>query len=534
MSGPAPEFGQRSEFYTFAPETLAQELPEFTIRREVGKGSMGIVYDAVRKQDQRRVALKVLPPSLTLTERALARFLREAELMEKVAHPAIVKALEHGRHGRLHYFVMEFVDGVTVEERVKNGPLPARRAAEIGAQVARALHFAHERGIVHRDIKPGNLMLREDGSVVITDFGLARETGTGSLTESGAIVGTPIYMPPEQVLGERGGVGTRSDVYGLGATLYQLVTGAAPFQAETAQGVLKAVLEHEPRPPSALQNDLPRELEAVILKAMEKEPGRRYGSALELAEDLERFLRDEPVLAPRRGSVHRALRALARHKFAVLGTLVLLALAIGAWQLHLERSRWHVATQLEEANSALLESAMPRDEHQRPRSEEQREQLARDAEALAADVIEQEPGEERAWYLRARARQRLRDHKGALSDLATFERLHGSPTEDLLYIRLFSLAGMHEPDSALRMQETVRALLGLEGAERGTTACAERLVAIAEEALSGPETLRLLELARTLVKGTDVQSVALHARIDAAIAGAAGSRPSGEGTNSAK
>ena len=290
MTGGAPQFGQRSEFYTFAPETLAQELPEFTIQREVGKGSMGIVYDAVRKQDNHRVALKVLPPSLTLTERALARFLREAELMEKVSHPAIVRALEHGKHGRLHYFVMEFVDGVTLEQRVKNGPLPARHAAEIGAQVARALHFAHERGIVHRDIKPGNLMLREDGSVVITDFGLARETGTGSLTESGAIVGTPIYMPPEQVLGERGGVGTKSDVYGLGATLYQLVTGSAPFQAETAQGVLKAVLEHDPQPASALQVDLPTALESVIHKAMEKEPARRYGTALEIAEEIERWL----------------------------------------------------------------------------------------------------------------------------------------------------------------------------------------------------------------------------------------------------
>jgi len=518
VTGGAPQFGQRSEFYTFAPETLAQELPEFTIQREVGKGSMGIVYDAVRKQDNHRVALKVLPPSLTLTERALARFLREAELMEKVSHPAIVRALEHGKHGRLHYFVMEFVDGVTLEQRVKNGPLPARHAAEIGAQVARALHFAHERGIVHRDIKPGNLMLREDGSVVITDFGLARETGTGSLTESGAIVGTPIYMPPEQVLGERGGVGTKSDVYGLGATLYQLVTGSAPFQAETAQGVLKAVLEHDPQPASALQVDLPTALESVIHKAMEKEPARRYGTALELAEDLERFLRGDPVLAPRRSRLRRAVRVIARHKMIAVGTFLLVALTFAAWQLHLERGRWHLETQLAEAGSALLQAAMPYDEQRRPRSQEQRDQLARDAEALADEVLASSPKDERPYYLRARARQRLHDHKGALLDLEAFERLHGGTTVDLLYIKLFSLAGLEGERADARMQETVQLLIRLEQDERGPTACAERLVAIAEETEAGIERLRVLELARTLVTGEDLTAKALLGRIDAAIA----------------
>jgi serine/threonine-protein kinase len=242
-----PTFGLKTDFYTFSLEALAKELTQYDILREIGKGSMGIVYEARQRPDGERLALKVLPPSLTLTDRTIARFLREAEMVSHVSHPGIVAVYEIGRSGRVFFFAMEYIDGTALDQRVAAGPLPAREAAAIALQVADALHCAHSHGIVHRDIKPANMIQRPDGQVVVTDFGLARETGSGSVTESGALVGTPMYMAPEQVLGERKRIGTRTDVYGLGATLYELLTGIPPFTGNSAQAVLRDVLEREPR-----------------------------------------------------------------------------------------------------------------------------------------------------------------------------------------------------------------------------------------------------------------------------------------------
>jgi tetratricopeptide (TPR) repeat protein len=509
----APDFGQRTEFYTFAPESLASALPEFEILREIGKGSMGVVYEARRRADGLRVALKILPPSLTLTERALARFLREGELMERVRHPGIVQVFEHGRRGRLHWFAMEFVDGTTLDERLRVGPLPARKAAEIAAAAAQALQFAHDRGVLHRDVKPGNLMLRDDGRVAITDFGLARETGTGSMTESGAIVGTPMYMSPEQALGER--VDVRADVYGLGATLYQLLTGRPPFEGASAQAVLKAVLEREPVRPSRLRADLPEPLETIVLRALEKNPRERYGSALELAQDLERFLRGERILARRPGALRRLGRHAARHPLAALLAMLVLLLGAGATMLlrdlrvrGLEAGLATAESALDKANSIYLDQ-------QGARSAADRRALLHDAVAAASEVLAREPSFARAWFVRAKAHHRLQNYADALRDLDSVEAKLGHATQELLHFRIDTLSRLGGPTARERLQRDLATLLATDPGARTRCLVADHLFQLAERAQPGEREQIVAGARRVLepVRDEDARVMLARARL---------------------
>ena len=517
MTEPAssPDFGSRTDFYTFAPETLAREFPDFEIHREVGKGSMGIVYEASRRADGQRVALKVLPPSLTLTEHALARFLREGELMSKVRHPAIVSALEHGRQGRLHYFVMEFVDGVTVEERIRVGPLPIRQAAEIGCQVARALQVAHEHGVVHRDIKPGNLMIRDNDTVAITDFGLARETGTGSMTESGSIVGTPMYMAPEQVLGERDVVGTRADVYGLGATLYHLVTGTPPFSGPTAQSVLKAVLERDPVPPRRLRRDLPAPLEAIILAAMDKQLARRYGSAEDMANDLDRFLAGERIAARRPGLVRRTYRVAAKHPLLTLLCAVVIALSVSAYAMHLDRRLEQLESSVQDAENRIAQASALRDEQLRPLSTQARRAHLLAAVGITSQVIAEDPDFALAWFVRAQARHRLQDYRAALSDLDEAERRRGRPTAEILHFRIDTLRNLPGSEASQRLRKDLTTLLRIEPGPYTPSLVAEHLLDMAADAQSEDRIEILDRTAEVLehVRDTDARAAIAKARL---------------------
>jgi hypothetical protein len=496
----SPDFGQRRDFYTFAPETLARELPEFAIEREVGKGSMGIVYEARVRATGQRVALKVLPPSLTLTERALARFLREGRIMARVQHPDIVTFLDQGQRGRLHWFAMEFVDGVTLEERLRVGPLPVQKACTIAARVARALQFAHDHGVVHRDVKPGNVMVgnstnanAEAVHIAITDFGLARETGTGSMTESGAIVGTPMYMAPEVVLGGTQVAGTLADVYSIGATLYALVTGQPPFDGPTAQSVLKAVTEREPKSPRRLRDDLPRPVEAILRKAMAKDPAGRYGSALELAEDLERHLRGERVLARLPGPVRKAANVCARRP--LLSTLLASSLlfALGALLFVQERHDNALARGLADAERLLAVAATERDEQDRLRSPKDRTDLLLAAIAAASASIARDEGFAPAWLVRARAHHRLQQFGDAIYDLDTVERLRGAPTAEVLLPRIEALRHQGDPASLRRLQQDLTTLLQLDPSAHTRALVAELLLDFAQKA-SGHE--RTAALAR--------------------------------------
>ncbi len=235
----------------------------------------------------------------------LARFRTEAEAIARLQHPNIVQIHEVGEHGGLPYFSLEFCAGGSLEKKLAGTPLPPKEAAALVETLARAMQAAHEKGVIHRDLKPANVLLAEDGTPKITDFGLAKKVGEVGQTASGAVMGTPSYMAPEQAGYKPDAparvIGPAADVYALGAILYECLTGRPPFKAATAVDTIMQVVMDEPVPPAQLQTKTPRDLETICLKCLSKEPSKRYGSALELADDLRRFLEGEPIRRGRWG-----------------------------------------------------------------------------------------------------------------------------------------------------------------------------------------------------------------------------------------
>jgi tetratricopeptide (TPR) repeat protein len=315
-------------------EQLRACLPEYDVKGIVGSGAMGVVYEAHHKPLQRRVALKVLPPGLAAREATIQRFLREAAVVARIHHENIVPIYDVGSRNGLHYLAMRFVPGVSLDRAVAVAPLSPKEVAEIGSSIARALAFAHRQGIVHRDVKPANILREPDGRVVLTDFGLARVEGSGTMTESGALVGTPNYMSPEQITGSRDSVDGRSDVFSLGVTLFELLTGKPPFEEATTPNTLRAILEKPTPRLKKLRPDCPPSLEVILGKAMRKDPNDRYPNALALAEDLERYLAGEPILARRESSIVRGARYMKAYRFSIALAFVVL-LAAGALILYL-------------------------------------------------------------------------------------------------------------------------------------------------------------------------------------------------------
>jgi tetratricopeptide (TPR) repeat protein len=360
---------------------VVTRLGDFEIVRELGRGGMGVVYEAVQTSLGRRVALKVLGPGLGLTPRAVDRFRREAAAAAKLHHTNIVPVYFTGEQDGIHFYAMELIDGPSLDAVIRqlrsqsNQPVAAipgdlaatgpyaspdplttpnsftssggssadrfDRIAAMIADVADALHHAHQSGVTHRDVKPSNLMLSSDGRLSVTDFGLARMLEQPGMTVTGEFVGTPAYMSPEQITAGRVPVDHRTDVYSLGATLYELLTLRPPFAAEGRDKLLAMVIQKEPPPPRCLDPKVPRDLETICLKCLEKDPDRRYQNGKELGDDLRRFVNRFAILARRAGPLTRIKKWVRRNPALSAAALIVL-LAVGAagffaWRAEIEK-----------------------------------------------------------------------------------------------------------------------------------------------------------------------------------------------------
>jgi TolB-like protein/Tfp pilus assembly protein PilF/predicted Ser/Thr protein kinase len=328
-TGLGPLSGELSEPLRSDAAQILTEFGDYEMLEEVGRGGQGVVFRARQRSLNRIVALKVIGLGQWATKAHVKRFRLEAEAAASLDHPCIVPIYEVGERDGECYFSMKFVEGGQLDEVVKHSPISIRQAVELIATVARTVSYAHEHGILHRDIKPGNILLDIKGKPHLTDFGLARLVESEStVTRTLEVLGTPSYMSPEQAAGNNAKLTSATDVYGLGAVLYQLLTGHPPFAGGTTYETIKLLLETEPRAPRLWNPKVDRDLSIICLKCLEKDPQRRYPSAPALADDLERWLRHEPIQARRTGVVGRGKKWLQRNPN--VATMVALSLALMA------------------------------------------------------------------------------------------------------------------------------------------------------------------------------------------------------------
>jgi len=308
-------------------------IPGYETLDVLGQGGMGIVYKARDRRLPRLVALKMIRGGRHASAEELERFRRETNAVARLQHPNVIQIYEVGEQDGLPYCALEFAGGGSLARKSAGAPQPCRASAELVAVLARAVHAAHEQGVVHRDLKPSNVLLTEDGTPKVADFGLAKFLGDragtcgGHLTQTAAALGTPCYMAPEQADGASA-VGPAADTYALGVILYELLTGRPPFRGATGPDTLRLVRTCEPVPPRKLRPDVPHDLETICLKCLEKAPARRYASAADLADDLHRFLEERTIVARRPSLASRAVRRLRRHPALALAAVLALLLAV--------------------------------------------------------------------------------------------------------------------------------------------------------------------------------------------------------------
>jgi WD40 repeat protein/tRNA A-37 threonylcarbamoyl transferase component Bud32 len=434
---PPPAVGQQE---TLAPEESPSEkmhrpplIPGYELLRVLGRGGMGVVYKARQVKLQRIVALKMLLAGEFAEEQTKTRFCQEAETLGRLQHPNIVQIHEVGEVDGKPFFSLEYISGGSLADLLSGKPIPPRRAARLVETLARAMHAAHQHDIVHRDLKPANVLLTEDGVLKITDFGLAKQLDHSvAHTQSGAIMGTPSYMAPEQAAGKSKEIGPAADIYALGAILYEMLTGKPPFQASMPLDTLLKVLSEEPVPPHTLHPATPPDLETICLKCLHKDPAKRYKTARALAEDLRRFQAGEPIRARKVGPLERMVKWVKRRPsvagMLVAAVLVVVGLAILVWQTEEARRASDQAAAEAAERARLLEEK---------RKEEQRLATARYANQLrdVRDALKDEdplrarqaldlcPKESRGWehdyLLRLCSSDLLRAHTSPIN-AATF------------------------------------------------------------------------------------------------------------------
>ena len=330
-------------------DDAARAFGEFSIRGEIGRGGMGIVYDAWQASLERRVALKVLPAAVAADARSSVRFLREAQIAARLAHPSVVSVYATGVHDVTPYYAMEYVDGETLRDIVRGRSRDAgarpfgdpddglayyRAVASAFAGMLDGLAHAHSRGVIHRDLKPSNLILDRQGTLRILDFGLARIEGQGTLTRSSDLLGSPLYMSPEQARRRRVDVDHRTDIYSAGVSLYEVLSGHPPFRGRDHSDTLAQIIDRNPLPPKRADPRVPSDLETIVLKSLRKDPRERYGTAEAFAQDLRRFIRGDPTEARPETILDRTLRAVMRHRVSIAIGLVLCVAAVVALVTH--------------------------------------------------------------------------------------------------------------------------------------------------------------------------------------------------------
>jgi serine/threonine protein kinase len=378
-----------------------QLIPGYTIVSELGRGGMGVVYKAHQVALGRTVALKMVLAGAHAGPEQLARFYAEAQAIAHLRHPDIVQIYDIGEHEERPYFSLEYLEGGSLAQRIGGRPMPPRVAAEMLIVLSRAMHAAHQKGIIHRDLKPANVLLTEDGHPKITDFGLAKRLeGDSHQTRTGAIMGTPSYMAPEQAWGLTDEIGPKADQYALGAILYEMLTGRPPFQGATPLETLELARTQEPVPPTRLQPRIPRDLETICLKALQKEPHKRYPDVGALADDVQRYLDGKPILARPVSAPERLWRWCRRNQ-RVAALLALTAVSMVVATIASSVSAVRLADknrQLDEKN-LLLDKALAETEKGRQRAvsaeaaalkqKENAEKQKENAEAIAQLALKQ-------------------------------------------------------------------------------------------------------------------------------------------------